>query len=69
MSDAIQIRYANDGHTFGDWRDLDTGQTGSFLKELVCRRLGITRHRVWEFRDVSDTAADVIAVQIEADGG
>jgi hypothetical protein len=61
----IQVRYSNDGsENYSDWRNLDAGQTGSFLVPLIARRLGMARHRVWEFMDTSDTAQDVLSASI-----
>jgi hypothetical protein len=66
-SGLLQLRYSNNGgHTYSDWRLLDIGSTGSFIKELVCRRLGLARHRVWEVRDTSDAPADVLSVMLDA---
>lgn len=65
----VSIRYSNDGgNNWGDWRAKDAGATGDFVKELVWRRLGMCRHRVWEFEDTSPYAGAVLAASIEADG-
>lgn len=69
MSHFIQLRYSNDGaNNYGDWRDLEAGGVGSFLQPLIARRLGMCRHRVWEIRDTSNVAADIIAAELMADG-
>lgn len=61
----IQLRYSNDGgENHSDWRDLQSGDTGGFLQTLIVRRTGMTRHRIWEFMDTSDTAQDVLAASI-----
>ena len=61
----IQIRYADDGgENWSNWRDLPAGDTGGFLHPLTARRLGMTRHRIWEVMDTSDTAQDVLAASI-----
>lgn len=63
----IQVRYSNDGaNNWSDWRDLPDGGTGGFNFPLVIRRLGMARHRVWEIRDTSDTAQDILAASIQA---
>lgn len=68
MSRFIQVRYSDDGaKNYSNWRNLPTGETGDHLATLVTRRLGMTRHRVWEFMDTSDTAQDVIAASIIAE--
>jgi hypothetical protein len=61
----IQLRYSNDGgNNWSDWRNLAEAETGEFIKPMIARRLGTTRHRVWEFRDSSNTKAAVIACSI-----
>ena len=64
MSRFFQLRYSDDAENYSNWRDLPSGDTGSFLHPLVARRLGMTRHRVWEVMDTSDTAQDVLAASI-----
>lgn len=67
MARFIQVRYSNDGaNNYSDWRNMPAGETGSFLCPLVVRRLGMARHRVWEFMDTSDTPQDVLAAEIIA---
>jgi hypothetical protein len=61
----FQLRYASDGaENWSDWRDLESGETGDFLKPIVARRLGMARDRVWEIMDTSDAAQDVLAASI-----
>lgn len=61
----VEVRYSNDGgENYSNWRLLDIGTTGSFLKELILRRLGFCRDRVWEFRDTSAVIADVLAASV-----
>lgn len=69
MTDRIfQLRYSDDGgENKKDWRDLAGGTTGDFLQPLVARRLGRTRHRIWEFMDTSNAAQDVLAASIIVD--
>lgn len=63
----IELRYSNDGgHNFSPWRLMDAGDTGSFLKSLIVRRLGMARHRIWEFRDTSSVSNDLLAVSVQA---
>lgn len=63
----IEVRYSSDGsHNFSPWRLMDAGKTGSFLQEMVQRRLGRARHRVWEIRDTSSVANDLLAVSVQA---
>ena len=66
----ISLRYSNDGgENYSNWRQLDAGQTGNFLTEMVTRRLGFCRHRVWEICDTSPFAGDVLgmAIQMESE--
>ena len=61
----FQLRYSNDGgENYSNWRDMPASATGGFLQPLIARRLGMTRHRIWEFMDTSDTAQDVLAASI-----
>lgn len=65
---SIDVRYSDDGgKNYANWRELDAGETGDFNKPLVARRLGIARHRIWEFRDASATCADILAVSLMAE--
>lgn len=62
---SIQVRYSDDGgHNYSQLRDLEPAGTGGFMQPLIVRRLGMTRHRVWEIKDSSDTAQDVLAASI-----
>ena len=61
----IDLRYSNDGgHNYSAWRELSSGETGDFNKPLIARRLGQCTHRIWEFRDASNVAADILGCQI-----
>ncbi len=70
MSDhKVAIRYSNDGaNNWNDWRVIDAGATGQFMAPLVWRRLGMCRHRVWEFEDASPYPGAVLAASIQAEG-
>lgn len=69
MSHYIEVRYSNDGgHNYGNWQAREGGNTGSFLTPLIWRRLGMAKEeRIWEFRDTSDTAAEILAAQIQGE--
>ena len=61
----IQLRYSDDGGAnWTQWRDIPSGSTGCFLQPLIARRLGMTRHRIWEIMDTSNAAQDVLAASI-----
>ena len=66
----FQVRYSNDGgENYSAWRDFAPPATGRFGQQFVARRLGQCRHRIWEFRDTSDVAQDVLAAQMIVEGG
>jgi hypothetical protein len=67
MSHYVQLRYSNDGgNNYSMWQERETGETGAFLSELIWRRLGMTKHRIWEYRDTSNVAADILGAEIMA---
>lgn len=62
----IQFRYSKDGgENWSNWRDLASGDTGSFQHPLIVRRLGRAEHFVVQYRDTSDTAQDVLSASID----
>jgi hypothetical protein len=71
MSHFIELRYSNDGgNNYGGWKLREGGDTGQFLKPLIWRRLGFFKEqRIYEFRDTSDVAAEVLGcfVDVEAE--
>lgn len=61
----MDLRYSDDGgNNWSKWRTIDTGQEGSFQQPLTTRRLGRTRHRIWEIRDTGERAIDILAASI-----
>jgi hypothetical protein len=61
----LSVRYSDDGgQNWSSWQDLDGGNTGTFLPEMTATQLGITRQRLWEFRDTSPVASDIIGADI-----
>lgn len=65
MTTTIQLRYSDDGgENYSDWRNMPAGSTGGFLQQLIVRRVGMTKHRILEVMDTSDTAQDVLAASI-----
>ena len=68
MSHFIELRYANTGNNYSNWQSREGGATGSFLKPLIWRRLGFAKEeRIWEFRDTSNVAAEVLAASIQGE--
>jgi hypothetical protein len=62
----LRLRYSKDGASnWTQWRNLDVGAAGSFLKPLVARQLGQATQRVWEINDTSEYPSDILAVAIQ----
>lgn len=65
----VDLRYSKDGgHNWSDWKRRERGEVGAFCKRIVIRRMGRGRQWVFQFRDSSDSAADVIAASIQVEG-
>ena len=59
----IQLRVSkNGGYTWSNWKARSLGDTGDFITPAIWRRLGTSRHFVFDFR--MDTPADLIASSI-----
>jgi hypothetical protein len=59
----LDMRYSKDGgHNWSDWRQINMGSTGEFLKKLTISRLGIGREWMFEFRVTDRVKADIIAL-------
>ena len=68
MSNFLQVRVSRDGsNNFGQWRDLDLGDTGNFLPQVIARRWGMFRHGVWEICDTSAYPNVILSAEIEAE--
>lgn len=68
MSNFLALRYSDDGgKNFKPSRDLDLGDTGHFLPQVIARRLGMTRQRVWEISDTSAYPNVILGAEIEAE--
>lgn len=69
MSDRIvNLRYSADGgNNWSDWRLLDMGEVGAFIKTLEERRFG--RGRLWIFETMvsSNVRCDVLDASWEAE--
>lgn len=58
----IDFRYSKDGgNNWSDWRKLDMGQTGSFVKRLEVRRLGRGQQWVFAVRVTNPVKADILS--------
>lgn len=61
----INVRYSKDGgRNWSDWRKLDMGDTGDFLKRLELRRLGAGREWIFDILVTDAVRADLIAASI-----
>lgn len=64
----VDIRYSKDGgRNWSDWRNLDMGETGDFVKRVTMRRLGIGRQWVFSIRVTDPVRADIMAASIQAE--
>lgn len=62
---SIDIRYSRDGgRNWSDWRKMDMGETGDFVKRLQLRRLGRGYQWVFDIRVTDPVRADLIAASI-----
>lgn len=62
---SVDLRYSKDGGSnWSDWRKIDMGSTGSFMKKLQARRLGIGRQWVFDVRVTDPVKADVIGASM-----
>lgn len=66
---SIDLRYSKDGgRNWSDWRKLDMGETGDFVKRLQARRLGRGFQWVFDIRVTDPVRADLIAGSILPEG-
>lgn len=67
MSYLIDLRYSDDGgNNHSNWSSKDKGAVGDFISPLTWYRLGQVREeRIWEVRDTSPVASDIIAVMVQ----
>lgn len=65
---SIDVRYSKDGgRNFSDWRKLDMGATGDFVKPLRLNRLGMGRQWVFDIRVTDPVRADLMAASVQAE--
>lgn len=63
MTAYIELRVSKDGgYTWSDWKGRDIGATGDFIRPLIWRRLGNSRHFTFDFRATG--APDILAGSI-----
>lgn len=64
-SKTVDIRVSKDGgHNWSDWRTLDLGDTGDFVKRVETRRLGRGRQWVFDIRITDPIRADIMAASV-----
>jgi hypothetical protein len=62
----VDLRYTKDGgRTWSDWRKIELGDVGDFVKRVVARRFGSSRQFVFQERVTDDCRADLIAASIQ----
>lgn len=62
----IDLRYSKDGgHNWSDWRRLELGDTGDFVKRIETRRIGRGRQFVFEVRVTDPVKADILAASLQ----
>ena len=68
MSYLLDLRYSDDGgNNYSNWSSKDKGAVGDFISPLTWYRLGQVREeRIWEVRDTSIVASDILAVMVQA---
>lgn len=65
----VDIRYSKDGGAnWSDWRRVDLGKTGDFVKRIVIRRLGRGRQWVFAYRITDNVRADCLAASLQLEG-
>lgn len=62
----VDFRYSRDGgNNWSDWRTIDLGGTGDFVKRVVIRRLGRGRQWVFAYRITDNVRADCMAASAQ----
>jgi len=66
---SIDIQYSKDGgNNWSEWRTVDMGKTGDFVKRVQMRRFGRGRQWVFRFRITDPVRADIMAASIMIEG-
>lgn len=62
----VDIRYSKDGgRNWSDWRTLDMGDTGAFVKRIQAHRLGRGFQWVFAVRVTDPVKADILAASVK----
>jgi hypothetical protein len=62
----LDFRYSKDGgRNWSDWRILDMGTTGAFVKRIETRRLGRGQQWVFAVRVTDPVKADILAASLQ----
>lgn len=62
----VDLRYSKDGgRNWSDWRPLDMGTTGAFVKRVEARRLGRGRQWLFAVRVTDPVKADILAASLQ----
>lgn len=65
VSTSMDVRYSKDGgRNWSDWRKLDMGSTGDFVKRMQMRRLGRGRQWVFDVRITDPVRADIMSASV-----
>lgn len=65
----VDFRYSKDGgRNWSDWRPLDMGSTGAFVKKVQTRRLGRGFQWVFAVRVTDPVKADIMAASVQLEG-
>lgn len=62
----VDIRYSKDGGAnWSDWRTVDLGQTGEFVKRVTLWRFGRGRQWVFAYRITDNVRVDCMAMSVQ----
>lgn len=65
----LDLCYSRDGgNNWSDWRRLDMGEVGAFVKRLTARRLGQGVQWVFDVRVTDPVRADILAASLQIEG-
>lgn len=65
---SIDIRYSKDGgNNWSDWRKMDMGDTGDFMKRIEMRRFGRGKQWVFDIRVTDNVCAELLSCSIQTE--